>query len=102
MSSLKLRPFNMEDYLRDEESCQLLLDEVLEDGDPRLIAEAIGAIARWRGMAKVAEESGLARESLYRSLSSEGNPTLDTLLRVCDVLGIDLELKIRKPNPAAG
>ena len=60
------------------------------NGDPAFIAKALGGIARARGMSQVACDAGLSRESLYKALSGERNPTLDTVLRVIGALGLKL------------
>ena len=66
------------------------LEAAFEDGDPRIIAAALGDIARSRGMTAVAAKAGLGRESLYKALSGEGNPGLATVLGVMDALGLRL------------
>ena len=58
------------------------LEAALQDGDPKLIAAALGDIARAKGMSQIARDAGLGRESLYKSLSSSGNPELATVLKV--------------------
>jgi probable addiction module antidote protein len=58
--------------------------------DEKLIAAALGDIARAQGMMKVAKDSGLAREALYRALSPDGNPSLGTILKVSKALGLKL------------
>ena len=60
------------------------------DGDAAFVAKALGDIARARGMAQVASDSGLSRESLYKALSGERNPTFDTVLKVVGALGLKL------------
>ncbi|MDP2875256.1 MAG: putative addiction module antidote protein [Holophaga sp.] len=77
-------------YLKDEKDMAALLEAALEDGDPRVIAAAMGDIARAQGMTKIAKATGLSRESLYRALSPEGNPELDTFIKVVHALGIQL------------
>lgn len=67
-----------------------LLTEAFESGDAGSIARALGIIARARGMTQVARDAGLRREPLYRSLSSEGDPKLSTILGVAKALGIRL------------
>ena len=67
------------------------LNTALEKDDPGVIMAALGDIARANGMRKVAQETGLGRESLYKSLCPTGNPKLDTLLRVLRSLGIRLQ-----------
>jgi probable addiction module antidote protein len=66
------------------------LEAALEDGDPALIVAVLGDIARSRGMTEVARDTGLARESLYKALSSDGNPALATVLKVIRAVGLRL------------
>ncbi len=66
------------------------LEAALEDGDPALITSVLGDIARSKGMAQIAQETGLGRESLYKALSSEGNPEFATVLKVVRALGLRL------------
>ncbi|MEB3165915.1 MAG: addiction module antidote protein [Cyanobacteriota bacterium] len=68
------------------------LQAALEDGDAQLVAAALGDIAKARGMTQIARESGLGRESLYKSLSSSGNPELATVLKVISALGLQLHV----------
>ncbi len=83
-------PYDTADYLKTEEDMVGLLEAALEDGHPQVIAEALGAIARARGMARIAKETGLNREGLYKTLSGKGNPELATLLKVIKALGLRL------------
>jgi probable addiction module antidote protein len=78
------------EYLRSDEAFAEYITAALEDGDPHFIAACLGDVARARGMAMIAKEAGLSRESLYRSLSAEGNPSLGTIVRVAKALGIKL------------
>ena len=68
------------------------LESALQDGDPQLIAAALGDIARAKGMSQVARDAGLGRESLYKSLSSSGNPEQATVLKVISALGLELHV----------
>jgi probable addiction module antidote protein len=68
------------------------LEAALQDGDPQLVAAALGDIARAKGMSQIAREAGLGRESLYKSLSSSGNPELATVLKVISALGLQLHV----------
>lgn len=88
--TVKTTQWDAAEYLRSEKAIAEYLTAALEDGDPKFIAAVLGDIARARGMSKVARESGLAREALYRALSQEGNPTFATVLRVAKALGIRL------------
>lgn len=84
------RSYDVARHLRDEASRAPYLEAAFEDGDPRLIAVALGAIARAKGMTEVARVAGLSRESLYRALSEGGNPELGTILKVVRALGMRL------------
>jgi probable addiction module antidote protein len=66
------------------------LDAALEEGDPALVAAALGDIARAKGMTDIARQTGLGRESLYKALSPEGNPEFITVLKVIRALGLRL------------
>lgn len=96
MAKVKVRQFDAAEFLRDEAEIATFLDEAMESGDIRVIAAALGAVARARGMTKLAEETGLSRESLYRTLSATGNPELGTVLKVAKALGVSLRV-----SPAA-
>lgn len=88
-----LPTFEVSNYLRDNEEIALYLSAMLEDGTPAEIAGALGDIAKARGMAKLAEDTGLSRESLYKGLSGERVPSADTLLRVIRGLGMKLTVQ---------
>ena len=94
---VKTRPFDPAAYLDSEEAIAAYLTEALASNDPGFIADALGVVARTRGMAQVAREAGLSRESLYRTLGPDGTPELGTLLRVLTVLGFQLTIR-----PVAG
>ena len=72
------------------------------DGDAAFIAKALGDIARAKGMSQVASETGLSRESLYKALSGERNPSLDTVLRVVGALGLKLRAEAVLDSDATG
>lgn len=86
----KIYAFDEADFLDSDEDIAEYLTASLETGDASYIAHALGVVARAKGMSKVAEASGISREMLYRSLSSEGNPTLRTLLAILPALGVQL------------
>jgi probable addiction module antidote protein len=90
MAKTKTRPWDAADHLQAEEDQLLYLEAAFEEGDATLIAAALGDIARARGMTEVARRAGLGRESLYKALSIDGNPQLDTILRVMQALGLRL------------
>ena len=91
ISSLKI--FDMADHLRDEADINEYFSQVLEDGDSSEIMRALGHIARARGIAQVAKDSGLGRESLYKALAVGAKPRFDTVNRVCNALGLRLTSK---------
>ena len=98
MSKIKTRPFDMANYLHDENDVTEYLRQVLEDGDPTELAAALGAIARARGMTQLAKDTGLSRESLCRSLSGERAPNSDTLFKVLKALGLKLSVQTVTPS----
>jgi len=84
------RPFDPAAYLDSDEALAAYVNEALETNDPAFIADALGIVARARGMSQIARDTGLSRESLYRTLSPDGNPELSTLLRIVRALGLRL------------
>ncbi len=83
-------PYDPASNLVSPERMAALLEAALEDGHPRVIAAALGAIARAQGMARIAKVTGLNEKSLYRALSGEGNPELETFIKVVRALGLHL------------
>ncbi len=94
MAKAKLRTtrWDSADYLKSNRDIAEYLDAVLEDGDPALVAHALGVVARAKGMTSIAGKAGLGRESLYKALSSDGNPELATFLKVIKALGLRLRV----------
>jgi probable addiction module antidote protein len=90
MAKTKTRRWDVVKYLKTEADLAAYLEAALEDGDPALITAVLGDIARAKGMAKLARDTGLGRESLYKALSAEGNPEFATVLKVIRALGLKL------------
>lgn len=92
METVKLRKWDSAEHLQTEEDIVAYFDACLEEAgdDAAFIAHALGIIARARGMSQVARDTGLARESLYKALSGEGNPEFGTILKVVKALGLKL------------
>src|SRR6218665_1970269 len=88
----KSSPYDVAEHLRTPEERAASLDAWLEEApdDAAGIARALGNIARAKGMTQVAKDAGLSRESLYRALSAEGNPSFATVLKVARALGVKL------------
>jgi len=80
-------------HLETDEDMVLYLEAALEDGDPALISAVLGDIARAKGMAQIAEKTGLGRTSLYKALSPEGHPDFATVLKVINALDMKLQAK---------
>lgn len=95
MTTIKLRKWDSAEHLKTEEDMALYFEACLEEAgdDPSFIAKALGTIARARGMTQLAKDSGLGRESLYKALSGEGNPSFATILKVTKALGLQLHAR---------
>ena len=91
MAQTQTTPWDPAEHLQTEEDMVDYLNVALEEDDLPLIVAALGDIARARRMTMVAQETGLARESLYRSLSANGNPEFGTVLKVMRALGLRLQ-----------
>ena len=89
---MKLKKFDVLDFLKSDEDLVMYLNIALEERDPHFFIKALGDVARAKGMTSVAKASGLGRQALYRSLSSNGNPRIDTLFKVLDTLNVRLLL----------
>ena len=90
MTKTLTTPWDPADHLQTDEDMAAYLEAALEEGDPALVAAALGDIARAKGMAQVARDAGLGRESLYKALSPAGNPEFATILKVVAALGLQL------------
>ncbi len=93
-------PYDVAEHLRTPEEMAAYLEASIAEaeGNAALIAKALGDIARAKGMSQVACDTGLSRESLYKALSGSRNPSLNTILKVVDALGLKLRAEVA-PNP---
>ena len=96
--AIKTLPFDPAEYITDPEDQAELLSDALDTGNAIYIANALGIIARARGMSEVARGAGVTREALYKALSTKGDPKLSTLLGVLKTL--DLKLSARPARAA--
>lgn len=87
---MKTKEFDEADFLKTDEDIAAYITEALATGDAALITYALGVIARTHGMTRIARETGLSRESLYRALSADGNPEFLTVLKIMEALGLRL------------
>ncbi len=98
-----LHTFDAARFLKNEEEMAAYLEACLEEApdDAAYLADALGTIARARSMAQLAKDTGLGRESLYKALSSQGNPSLATVMKVAKALGLQLSFQPIKASAAA-
>lgn len=85
-----LPEFDMAEHLPDDEAIAQYLTIVLAENDPSALADALGTVARARGMASIAHSAGIGREALYKALRAGAQPRFDTVQRVCTALGLKL------------
>lgn len=92
MTKTKTTSYDSTEYFKTDEDMAMYLESCFEEAgnDAAFIAKALGTIARAKGMTQLAKDTGLGRESLYKALSGEGNPSFATILKVTTALGIEL------------
>jgi probable addiction module antidote protein len=93
MKKIAIQTWDAAEHLHNEEDMVAYLEAAFELRDSALIAAALGDIARAKGMSKIARDTGLGRESLYKALSLSGNPELATVVKVVHALGLQLHAK---------
>ncbi len=92
--AIKLRKWDSAEYLKTEQDMQAYLETCIEEsnGDAAFIAKALGNIAKAKGMTKLSKDTGLGRESLYKALSGDVNPSFDTIIKVVKALNLRLAI----------
>lgn len=93
MTKVKFSRYDTVDYLKTEADIAAYLDAVTEDGDPALIAAALGDVARARNLSQLARDVGMSRQGLDKALSGKGNPSLSTMVKVARSLGLELTFR---------
>lgn len=88
----KLTTFDVSQYLDSKEMIAEYLSQVLQDGDMNEVLEAIGNIAKAKGMSQIAKDTGLGRESLYKTFSADAKPRFETVMKVLDSFGVKLQV----------
>jgi probable addiction module antidote protein len=88
--------FDLADYLNSYEDIIACLDVALAEPDTVFLFKTLGALARSEGMAKIARKLGVTREGLYKSLSPNGHPSFETVIKLLDILG--MRMKIEQKN----
>lgn len=96
MAKHKFSHYDSADYLESEEDIAAYLDAVMAEGsdDPVYITHALGVVARARNFSKLARDTGMSREGLYKALSEEGNPTFATVAKIAQALGLRLRITL--------
>lgn len=90
---VETRRFDVAESLNSEERIAAYLEEMFSDGDPKMMARALGDVARARGISEIARKMGVSRETVYQSFSAEGNPRLTTLVGVAKAMGFELHMR---------
>lgn len=96
MDALKLQKWDSAEYLKTDEDMLMYFQACIEEAgnDAAFIAKALGNIARAKGMSQLSKDTGLGRESLYKALSGDGNPSFATILKVMHALGIQFDARL--------
>lgn len=92
MSKIEVTNFDIAEYLDDKEVIAEYLSQILEDGDMNELLEAIGYIAKAKGMSQIAHDTGLGRESLYKSFHVGAKPKFDTIAKVINSFGVKFQV----------
>lgn len=95
--ALKTSPWDSAELLDSSEAIAAYVEAAFEDGDPAVIAHALGVVARARGMSQLAKDAGLSRDAMYKAFQPGGNPTLQTLTSVMKALGMKLSAQVSAP-----
>ena len=97
MEPVKTTVWDLADHINTKEDAEGILEAALEENDTALLLAVIGDIARSRGIAQIAKDLNIAHENLYSSLSQDGNPSFNTVVKVLDNLGFQLNIKQKVP-----
>ena len=94
--TIKLTKWDSAEHLKTDEDIAAYLDACFEEAgdDAAFITHALGVVARAKGMTQLAKQTGLGRESLYKALSGEGNPSFATVLKVMNALGVQIHTEV--------
>jgi probable addiction module antidote protein len=90
---ISFRRFDAAEHLVDETMIAAYLNAAAEENDPKLMALALGDVAKARNMSQLARDAGLSREGLYKALAEDGNPSLATTMKVAGALGFQLTFR---------
>ena len=101
MDESRFTDLDVAEFLKTKEDVKSFLQEALTENDPVLWQRCVGCAARSLGMAKIAESTGLNRESLYKALKEDAHPRFDTIMRVLNAMGFQLVLKVKSKKKIA-
>ena len=99
--SEKFSKFEVYEFLDNDELIAGYMEEILKDGDPKLILSALNDIAKAKGMSKLAEKSGLGRESMYKALKPDAKPRFETIMKIIQAMGFTLSVQTPPPEALA-
>jgi probable addiction module antidote protein len=94
MSNVELTNFDIAQYLDNKEVIAEYLSQILADGDMDELLEALGNIAKAKGMSQIASETGLGRESLYKTFHKGTKPKFDTIMKILSSLGVKIQVSV--------
>ena len=97
--TINIEPFDPAEYFQSEDAQHRLLRDALESHNPRYLANALGVIARAKGLSNLERQTGIKRQTIHKSFSENGNPTLETLWTVIDAIGLELDFKPKDRRP---
>jgi probable addiction module antidote protein len=99
MTDAKFSRYDSADYLETEDDVAAYLDAVMEEGgdDPTYVTRALGVVARARNISKLARDTGMSREGIYKALSEEGNPSFATVAKIAGALGLRITFAAAHP-----
>ena len=98
---VKFSKFEAYEYLDSDEMIEGYLEEALKDGDPELVLVVLKDIAKAKGMSKIAEKSGLGRESMYKALKPDAKPRFETIMKIIQAMGFTLSVQAPSPKAVA-
>jgi probable addiction module antidote protein len=94
MSKIEVTNFDIAEYLDNKEVIAEYLSQILADGDMDELLEALGNIAKAKGMSQIASETGLGRESLYKTFHKGTKPKFDTIMKVIQSFGVKIQVSV--------
>ncbi len=99
MTNAKFSRYDSADYIETEEDIAAYLDAVMEEGgeDPTYVTRALGVVARARNISKLARDTGMSREGIYKALSEDGNPSFATVAKIAGALGLRITFAAAHP-----